>query len=81
MYEYLCLIQSQLSSFSFPQDANNNAQNCLLRGNQKGFAILGLFGVRGIGVILIFGVISFSLISVVWSIYTQEKVRQKIQIT
>jgi hypothetical protein len=54
-------------------DGNNNAQNCLLRGNQKGFAILGLFGVRGIGVILILGLISFSLFSVVWSIYSQEK--------
>ena len=74
MYEYLCLINSHFSS-SFYE--SNNAQNCLLRGNEKGFAIRGVIG---IGIILILAVISFCLISVVWSIYSQEKVRLKVQI-
>jgi len=75
MYEYLCVIQSQLFLLVSLKMENNNAQNCLfrtcyrlLRGNEKGFAILGVFGVRGISVILVLALISFSIVSVVWSI-------------
>jgi len=80
MYEYLCVIQSQLFLLVSLKMENNNAQNCLfrtcyrlLRGNEKGFAILGVFGVRGISVILVLALISFSIVSVVWSIYAKEK--------
>jgi len=52
-------------------DESHIAKNCLLRGNEKG--IPPLRGVLGISFIFILVVVLYSLINIVWTIYSQEK--------
>jgi len=53
-----------------PGGTDESAENCLLRGNEKGFA---LRGVLGISFVFILVVVLYSLINIVWTIYSQEK--------
>jgi len=58
-------------------DERDIVQNCLLRGNEKGFALRGVLGISFIFIVV---VVLFSLFNIVWTIYSQEKVRPKVHV-